>query len=62
MARVLGSAQEILAHADIDRFIREALAADDYTGKRVCVLVPDATRSCPLPHCSTACTPRCTAG
>jgi hypothetical protein len=50
VTRVLGSAQEILAPEDIDRFVREALDADDYTGKRVCVLVPDATRSCPLPR------------
>ena len=49
MTRVLGSAQQILGPAQIDEFIRTALEADDYTGKRVCVLVPDATRSCPLP-------------
>jgi lactate racemase len=50
MARVLGSPQEILAADDIERFVRSALADDDYTGKKVCVLVPDATRSCPLPE------------
>lgn len=49
VTRVLGSAQEILAPEDIGTFVRAALDADDYTGKRVCVLVPDATRSCPLP-------------
>jgi nickel-dependent lactate racemase len=49
MARVLGSPQEILAPADVARFVRSALEDDDYTGKKVCVLVPDATRSCPLP-------------
>jgi lactate racemase len=49
VTRVLGSAQEVLAPEEIDRFVRAALDADDYTGKRVCVLVPDATRSCPLP-------------
>jgi nickel-dependent lactate racemase len=49
MARVLGSPQEILAPADVERFVRSALEDDDYTGKKVCVLVPDATRSCPLP-------------
>jgi lactate racemase len=49
VTRVLGSAQEILGPEEIDRFIRTALDADDYTGKRVCVLVPDATRSAPLP-------------
>jgi nickel-dependent lactate racemase len=49
MARVLGSPDEILTPADIDRFVRSALDDGEYTGKRVCVLVPDATRSCPLP-------------
>ncbi|MDN3357938.1 lactate racemase domain-containing protein [Actinomadura sp. DC4] len=49
MARVLGSPQEILAPAAVAEFVRSALAEDDYTGKKVCVLVPDATRSCPLP-------------
>jgi nickel-dependent lactate racemase len=49
MARVLGSPQEILAPADVERFVRSALEDGDYTGKKVCVLVPDATRSCPLP-------------
>jgi nickel-dependent lactate racemase len=49
VTRVLGSAQEILAPDEIDKFVRDALDSDDYTGKRVCVLVPDATRSCPLP-------------
>jgi nickel-dependent lactate racemase len=49
MARVLGSPQEILAPADVARFVRSALEDGDYTGKKVCVLVPDATRSCPLP-------------
>jgi nickel-dependent lactate racemase len=49
MARVLGSPREILAAADVQRFVRSSLDGDDYTGKKVCVLVPDATRSCPLP-------------
>jgi lactate racemase len=49
VTRILGSARQILAPDDISTFIRASLDADDYTGKRVCVLVPDATRSCPLP-------------
>jgi nickel-dependent lactate racemase len=49
VARVLGSARQTLAPRDIHTFVTDALDADDYTGKRVCVLVPDATRSCPLP-------------
>jgi lactate racemase len=50
MARVLGSPREVLAAADIERFIRTSLDGADYAGKKVCVLVPDATRSCPLPE------------
>jgi lactate racemase len=50
MARVLGSPREILAADDVARFVRSSLDGDDYTGKKVCVLVPDATRSCPLPQ------------
>ncbi|MGI5229205.1 lactate racemase domain-containing protein [Actinoallomurus sp. CA-142502] len=49
MARVLGSPREVLDAADVERFVRSSLEDDEYTGKRVCVLVPDATRSCPLP-------------
>ncbi len=49
VTRVLGSAQETLTPEAVDTFVRAALDADDYTAKRVCVLVPDATRSCPLP-------------
>jgi nickel-dependent lactate racemase len=49
MARVLGSPQETLAPDDVARFVRSALEDGEYTGKKVCVLVPDATRSCPLP-------------
>jgi nickel-dependent lactate racemase len=50
MTRILGSARGILAAPDIERFILSALDSDEYTGKEVCVLVPDATRSCPLPQ------------
>ncbi len=49
MVQVIGSASEVLAAGDVEKFVRSALEGDDYTGKRVCVLVPDATRSCPLP-------------
>ncbi|GAA3519447.1 lactate racemase domain-containing protein [Actinocatenispora rupis] len=45
----IGSADTVLDPADVRRFVLDRLAADDYTGRRVLVLVPDATRSCPLP-------------
>jgi nickel-dependent lactate racemase len=50
MTRVLGSTRDILAAPDIERFILSSLDGDEYTGRKVCVLVPDATRSCPLPQ------------
>jgi nickel-dependent lactate racemase len=50
MPQVFGSAREVLAAPDIERFILSSLDSDEYTGKKVCVLVPDATRSCPLPQ------------
>jgi nickel-dependent lactate racemase len=45
----IGGPAQTLAPERVDAFVREALGADDYTGRSVCVLVPDATRSCPLP-------------
>jgi nickel-dependent lactate racemase len=49
MARVIGSPYEVLSAAEIEGFVRSSIEEDDYAGKKVCVLVPDATRSCPLP-------------
>jgi nickel-dependent lactate racemase len=48
-AEAIGGPAQTLAPERVDAFVREALGADDYTGRSVCVLVPDATRSCPLP-------------
>lgn len=48
-AASIGGAGEVLDPGRIEEFIARALAADDYDGRSVCVLVPDATRSCPLP-------------
>ena len=39
----------VLSEREIDAFVREQLAGADLDGRSVCVLVPDATRSCPLP-------------
>jgi nickel-dependent lactate racemase len=33
----------------VDAFVRDQLAAHDLDGRSVCILVPDGTRSCPLP-------------
>jgi nickel-dependent lactate racemase len=47
--RVLGGPGELLAADQLVEFIADALAAIDVDGKSVCLVVPDATRSCPLP-------------
>ena len=53
-AAQIGGPDEILSEAQIDEFVREQLGAADLDGRSVCVLVPDATRSCPLPPLLTA--------
>ena len=45
----LGGPQTVLSDDGIDRFVRAQLAGAELDGRSVCVLVPDATRSCPLP-------------
>ena len=45
----IGGPQTVLGEPEIDAFVREQLAGDDLDGSSVCVLVPDATRTCPLP-------------
>src|SRR3954468_2780757 len=47
-ARV-GGASTVLAAEQIVAFITEQLGAHPFDGRSVCVLVPDATRTCPLP-------------
>ncbi|MCU1678159.1 MAG: hypothetical protein JWM93_2917 [Frankiales bacterium] len=48
-ADVLGGADETLALDDVRSFISERLASADVDGRSVCILVPDGSRSCPLP-------------
>lgn len=45
----LGGPDGVLTDAEVDGFVRDQLAAYDLDGKSVCILVPDGTRSCPLP-------------
>ena len=47
-ARV-GGPDGVLSSEQVSSFIHEQLAARDLDGRSVCVIVPDATRSCPLP-------------
>jgi nickel-dependent lactate racemase len=53
-AAVIGGPETTLSTAELQRFIAEQLAATDLDGKSVCLVIPDGTRSSPLPlllHC-----------
>ncbi|MEO7131944.1 MAG: lactate racemase domain-containing protein [Dermatophilaceae bacterium] len=45
----LGGVEGVLAEDEVRTFIHEQLGRTDLDGKSVCVLVPDGTRTCPLP-------------
>lgn len=45
----IGGPDRVLDPEEVTAFVHEQLAAHDLDGKSVCVLVPDGTRSCPLP-------------
>lgn len=49
MAHGMGSPDAVLTKDDVLRIISEGTPAELYKGKRVLVLTPDATRTCPLP-------------
>jgi nickel-dependent lactate racemase len=53
-AATVGGPQEVLTEEQIVGFVQEQLAARDLDGRSVCVIIPDATRSCPLPLLLTA--------
>ncbi|SFO24957.1 Nickel-dependent lactate racemase [Geodermatophilus obscurus] len=48
-AALVGGPDSVLTDAQVTAFVREQLAAHDLDGRSVCIVVPDATRSCPLP-------------
>lgn len=45
----IGDATTVLDEDEVTRFVHEQLTAHPFDGRSVCVLVPDATRTCPLP-------------
>ncbi|HEY6747866.1 MAG TPA: lactate racemase domain-containing protein [Mycobacteriales bacterium] len=45
----IGGPAEVLSEDQVRAFVHEQLDAADLDGRSVCVLVPDGTRSCPLP-------------
>jgi len=48
-AALLGGPGQVLGEEEVSAFVQEQLAGADLDGRSVCVVVPDATRSCPLP-------------
>jgi lactate racemase len=48
-AALIGGAGERLTPDRVTGFVQESLAGADLDGKRVCLVVPDGTRTCPLP-------------
>jgi lactate racemase len=53
-AATLGGPGERLSTDQVTEFVTRTLAAADLDGKRVCLVVPDGTRTCPLPLLLTA--------
>lgn len=48
-ATTVGGPGVVLGEDDVRAFVADRLAEVDLDGRSLCVLVPDATRSCPLP-------------
>ncbi len=44
-----GGPEGVLTSEQVTSFVRDQLGARDLDGRSVCIIVPDATRSCPLP-------------
>ncbi|HEX3825397.1 MAG TPA: lactate racemase domain-containing protein [Mycobacteriales bacterium] len=49
LAGSIGGPTVTLSEDEVRRFVIDQLAAIDLDGRSLCLLVPDATRSCPLP-------------
>ncbi len=50
----LGGAGQRLSEREVAAFVRDQLAAVDLDGRSICLVIPDGTRSCPLPLLLTA--------
>ncbi|HEU5486398.1 MAG TPA: lactate racemase domain-containing protein [Microlunatus sp.] len=48
-ARLLGGVGVQLSPEQVSEFVEQALSAADLDDKRICLVVPDRTRTCPLP-------------
>lgn len=45
----IGGSDQVLSDEAIREFVAQSLAEQDLDGRSICVIVPDGTRSCPLP-------------
>jgi nickel-dependent lactate racemase len=48
-AALIGGPGQVLTDAEVTAFVHDQLGQVDVDGRSVCVVVPDGTRSCPLP-------------
>jgi lactate racemase len=48
-ARLIGGPGAVLTPDEVTAFVAEALAGEDLDGRSVCLVIPDGTRSSPLP-------------
>jgi lactate racemase len=48
-AATIGGPDRILSDVEVTSFVLDQLGAEAVDGRSVCVLVPDATRTCPMP-------------
>ena len=53
-ASLLGGPEGVLSDEQIRGFVAEQLEAQDLDGKSVCLIIPDGTRSVPLPKVPAA--------
>ncbi|HEU5023383.1 MAG TPA: lactate racemase domain-containing protein [Spirillospora sp.] len=49
MTDQIGGPETVLSEEQVRSFVTERLAGEDLDGRSVCLVVPDGTRSCPLP-------------
>ncbi|HPU38736.1 MAG TPA: lactate racemase domain-containing protein [Microthrixaceae bacterium] len=49
MTTTIGGPGGVLGEAEVEAFLAERLAALDLDGRSLCLVIPDATRRCPLP-------------
>jgi nickel-dependent lactate racemase len=53
-AASIGGPSGLLDEEEVTAFVHEQLAAQNLDGRSVCIVIPDGTRSCPLPLLLTA--------